>query len=148
MNRRKFITNATAASGLLILKSKTAFGYQANSAVRLGLLGCGNRGTSVATSFANNTGARIVALADIFPDQLSKGKTHFDAVNGKLGHAAIDPKLMFRGIRRSSNSQPPPKWTQFRSQPRRGFTSSISMEWWVPASMPGEVLAEHGRDAV
>jgi myo-inositol 2-dehydrogenase/D-chiro-inositol 1-dehydrogenase len=97
MNRRKFITNATAASGLLILKSKTAFGYQANSAVRLGLLGCGNRGTSVATSFANNTGARIVALADIFPDQLSKGKTHFDAVNGKLGHAAIDPKLMFRG---------------------------------------------------
>ena len=42
MNRRKFITAATAASGLLILKSKTAFGYQANSAVRLGLLGCGD----------------------------------------------------------------------------------------------------------
>jgi myo-inositol 2-dehydrogenase/D-chiro-inositol 1-dehydrogenase len=97
MNRRKFIANASAASGLLILKSKTAFGYQANSAVRLGLLGCGNRGTSVATSFANNTSARIVALADIFPDQLAKGKTHFDAVNGKLGHGAIDPKLMFRG---------------------------------------------------
>ncbi|WP_213804999.1 Gfo/Idh/MocA family oxidoreductase [Granulicella sp. dw_53] len=97
MDRRKFITKAAAASGLLILKSKTVFGYQANSAVRLGLLGCGNRGTSVATSFANNTGARIVALADIFPDQLAKGKTHFDAVNGKLGHGAIDPKLMFRG---------------------------------------------------
>ncbi|MCU1324389.1 MAG: oxidoreductase domain protein [Acidobacteriaceae bacterium] len=97
MNRRKFITSATAASGLMILKSKTAFGYEANSAVRLALLGCGNRGTSVATSFANNAGARIVALGDIFPDQLAKGKVHFDAVNSKLGQGPIDPKLMFRG---------------------------------------------------
>jgi predicted dehydrogenase len=98
MNRREFLNGAAATtSGLLLLKSKTAFGYEANSAVRLALLGCGKRGTSVATSFAKNTGARIVALADIFPDQLEKGKTHFDAVNASLGHAAIDPKLMFRG---------------------------------------------------
>ncbi len=60
-------------------------------------MGCGNRGTAVATSFANHTSARIVALGDIFPDQLAKGKAHFDVVNSKLGHAAIDPKLMFRG---------------------------------------------------
>ena len=97
MNRRNFIGAAAATSGLMILKSKTAFGYEANSAVRLALLGCGRRGTSVATSFAKNTGARVVALADIFPDQLTKAKTHFDEVNGQLGHGAIDPKLMFRG---------------------------------------------------
>jgi predicted dehydrogenase len=81
----------------MFLKSKTAFGYEANSAVRYALLGCGNRGTSVATSFAKNTPARLVALADIFPDQLTKAKTHFDQVNATLGHSAIDPKLMFRG---------------------------------------------------
>ena len=63
VDRRDFITGSAAASGLLLLKPKTAFGYQANSAVRLALLGCGNRGTSVATSFAKNTSARIVALA-------------------------------------------------------------------------------------
>ena len=52
MNRRDFIrTAAGAASGLLILKPGTALAYQANSAVRLGLLGCGSRGTHVATSF-------------------------------------------------------------------------------------------------
>jgi myo-inositol 2-dehydrogenase/D-chiro-inositol 1-dehydrogenase len=44
-----------------------------------------------------NTDARIVALADIFPDQLAKARTHFDEVNMGLGHPAIDPKLMFRG---------------------------------------------------
>ena len=97
MDRRAFIGGAAGASGLMILNSRTAFGYEANSAVRLGLLGCGNRGTSVATSFAQNTSARIVALADIFPDKLEKGKTHFDKVNGDLGVPGIDPKRMFRG---------------------------------------------------
>ncbi len=79
------------------MKPKTALGYQANSAVRHGLLGCGNRGTSVATSFSQNTSAQVVALADLFEDQLSAGKDHFDKVNADLGRAPIDAKLMFRG---------------------------------------------------
>ena len=97
MDRRGFIGGLAGASGLMILNSRTAFGYEANSAVHWGLLGCGNRGTSVATSFAQNTSARIVALADIFPDKLETGKTHFDGVNEKLGVAAIDPRQMFHG---------------------------------------------------
>src|ERR1700679_1827310 len=97
MNRREFIGGVSGASGILLLNSRTAFGYEANSAVRLGLLGCGNRGTSVATSFAQNTSARIVALASFFPDKLEKGKAHFDQVNGALGVSSIDPKLMFHG---------------------------------------------------
>jgi myo-inositol 2-dehydrogenase / D-chiro-inositol 1-dehydrogenase len=97
MDRREFAGGIAGVSGLMLLNSRTAFGYEANSAVRLGLLGCGNRGTSVATSFAQNTPARIVALADLFPDQLAKGKSHFDKVNSDLGVPAIDPKLMFRG---------------------------------------------------
>jgi myo-inositol 2-dehydrogenase/D-chiro-inositol 1-dehydrogenase len=99
MDRRDFIGGAAGATGILLLNSRTAFGYEANSAVRLGLLGCGNRGTSVATSFAQNTSARIVALADLFPDKLEIGKAHFDKVNGDLGVPAIDPKRMFRGYR-------------------------------------------------
>ena len=98
MHRRDFVGGA-AASGILLLKARTAFGYEANSAVRLGLLGCGSRGTSVATSFAKNTPARVVALADLFPDQLAAGKAHFDAVNGALGVPGIDAGQMFRGHR-------------------------------------------------
>lgn len=97
MDRRNFVKAAGSACGLLIVKPSTAFGYAANSAVRYGLLGCGNRGTAVATSFAKNTDARIVALGDIFPDQLAKGKQHFDGVNASLGKAAVDPKLTFHG---------------------------------------------------
>src|SRR5579862_6860674 len=98
MNRRQFVqTSSQVVSGMLLVKANTAFGYQANSAVRHGLLGCGNRGTSVATSFSQNTSAQVVALADLFEDQLSAGKDHFDKVNADLGRAPIDAKLMFRG---------------------------------------------------
>jgi predicted dehydrogenase len=96
MNRRDFIQAGTA-SGLLLLKPKTVFGSEANSAVRLGLLGCGNRGTAVATSFSKSTTAQVVALADIFPDKLAAGKAHFDEVNSALGRAPIDNKLLFHG---------------------------------------------------
>ena len=98
MDRRQFLAGS-AASGLLLVKSSTAFGYQANSAVRLGLLGCGNRGTAVATSFAQNTTARVVALADIFPDNLAKGEATFNGVNEKLGQGKIAKGLQFHGAK-------------------------------------------------
>jgi predicted dehydrogenase len=98
MKRREFIqSTAGIASGLLILRPQAAFGYQANSAVRMALLGCGGRGTHVATSFSQNTAAQVVALADLFPNQLEAGRAHFDQVNASLGRAAIDSKLLFRG---------------------------------------------------
>jgi len=98
MSRRDFIQAGTGvASGLLLLKSQTVFGSQANSAVRLGLLGCGNRGTSVATSFSKSTTAQVVALADLFPDNLAAGLQHFNEVNSSLGRPAIDSKLLFHG---------------------------------------------------
>jgi myo-inositol 2-dehydrogenase/D-chiro-inositol 1-dehydrogenase len=98
MDRRQLIqTGAAAASGMLLLKPATAFGYAANSAVRHGLLGCGNRGTSVAESFSKNTSAQVVALADLFADNLAAGRSHFDKLNSDLGRASIDAKLLFRG---------------------------------------------------
>ncbi len=98
MNRREFVHGAAGAtSGILLLKPGTAFAYAANSAVRLGLLGCGNRGTHVAESFSQNTVAQVVALADLFPDQLEAGHAHFNGLNSSLGRAPIDASLLFRG---------------------------------------------------
>ena len=98
MDRRELIqTGAAAAAGITLLKPLTAFGYQANSAVRHGLLGCGNRGTSVAESFSKNTVAQVVAIADLFPDNLAAGRARFDELNASLGRAPIDSKLLFHG---------------------------------------------------
>jgi len=98
MNRRQFVqTGSGVVSGMLLLNARTAFGYEANSAVRHGLLGCGNRGTSVADSFSKNTSAQVVALADLFPDKLAAGRYHFDKLNASLGRQPIDNKLLFHG---------------------------------------------------
>ena len=98
MNRRQFLqTGSGVVSGMLLLKPRVAFGYGANAAVRHGLVGCGNRGTSVATSFSQNTSAQVVALADLFADNLAAGRDHFDKVNASLNRQPIDSKLLFRG---------------------------------------------------
>lgn len=98
MDRRELIqTGAVAAAGITLLKPLTAFGYAANTAVRHGLLGCGNRGSSVAESFSKNTSAQVVAIADLFPDNLAAGQSRLDQINASLGRAAIDAKLLFHG---------------------------------------------------
>src|SRR3974390_3545772 len=98
MNRREFLqAGSGVVTGMLVLNARTAFGYEANSAVRHGLLGCGNRGSAVAESFARNSSARVVALADLFSDNLAHGRDHFNKLNASLGQTAIDSKLLFRG---------------------------------------------------
>ena len=96
VGRREFL-GAAAAAGVTILKPRLVFGTQANSAVRLALLGCGGRGTNVTGSFIENTGAVVTALGDLFPDQLETGKAMLDAAAAKAGKPAIDAKNLFRG---------------------------------------------------
>ena len=60
VGRREFVGLAAAATaGITIMKPSTAFGAQANSAVRLGLLGCGGRGTAVTESFLSCFGPTL-----------------------------------------------------------------------------------------
>jgi len=86
--RRGFLREgAVAAAGLLILKPETAFGYQANSAVEVGLVGCGSRGNWVTDFFIEFTGARVVALADAFPAPLAEAgaKYKVDSARSYVG---------------------------------------------------------------
>ena len=97
IGRREFLGSAMAAAGVTILKPHLVWGSQANSAVRLGLLGCGGRGLSVTSSFLQNTDAVVTAIGDIFADNLESGKKRLDEVSAKLGKPAIDASRMFRG---------------------------------------------------
>jgi len=98
MNRRNLLkTTAAAATGILVLKPSTLFGYQANSAVRLGLLGCGNRGTSVATSFVHSTNTHVAAIGDLFPDRLERGKAHFNDLAQSMGQPPLDEHETYLG---------------------------------------------------
>ena len=96
--RRQFIGGAAAATGVMILRPEVAFGSQANSAVQLGLVGCGGRGTGVTSSFLEHTGAVVTAIGDVFQDRLDWARETLDEASEKHGKPAIDPGRVFRGI--------------------------------------------------
>lgn len=99
-SRRKFIKGSAAAgAGLLILNSRTAFGYSANSTLGLGILGCGGRGNYDGGEFVKNTDVRVTALMDLFDDRLESTKARFDKMAEEKGHAKIENSMLFKGWR-------------------------------------------------
>jgi len=97
IGRREFMGTAAAAAGFMIMAPQLVRGTAANSALRVGLLGCGNRGTADATYMVETGKARLVALGDLFQDKLDEAKAHFDKFQQAKGIAAIEKSLMFRG---------------------------------------------------
>jgi myo-inositol 2-dehydrogenase/D-chiro-inositol 1-dehydrogenase len=97
MKRRDFLQNTAAVSAMTIISPATAFGTKANSAIRVGLIGCGPRGTSVITSMSNHTNISIVALADLFRDRLDSGKKVLGEQNEKKGFGPIASQNTYVG---------------------------------------------------
>ncbi len=98
LDRRDFLkTASTTVVGLTVMRPELVFGTQANNAVRMGIIGCGGRGTTVATSFVNNTETQVVALADLFQDRLDRAREHFDKLSRAKGQPELREANLFRG---------------------------------------------------
>lgn len=98
IGRREFM-GAAAAAGFMIVKPQLVRGTAANSAVRVGLLGCGGRGTEDASNLIDTGGARVVALADLFKDQAEKAMSQVSHIAEVKGFAGIDASQVFVGPR-------------------------------------------------
>src|SRR3989442_8801816 len=97
LDRRRFLGVAAATAGAMFIKPALVHGTAANSAIRVGLLGCGGRGTEDASNLVDTGGARVVALADLFQDQLDNARAHFDQIQQSKGYSAIDASQLFVG---------------------------------------------------
>lgn len=97
VDRRKFLGVSAAAAGVMILKPELVFGTAANSSVRVGLLGCGGRGSDDASTLIETGQARVVALADLFQDQLDAARAHFDEIQQAKGFPALESSQLFVG---------------------------------------------------
>ena len=97
VDRRKFLGAAAATAGIMFIKPELVRGTAANSAVRVGLLGCGGRGTEDATNLVDTGNARVTALADMFQDQLDAGRDAFNKMQQPKGYAALDSSQLFLG---------------------------------------------------
>ena len=76
LSRRGFIRAATGAATFMIVGAEAVRGTQANSAVALGWIGLGGRGTADARGLAA-AGGRVVALADVFQDRVDTARKTF-----------------------------------------------------------------------
>ena len=77
----KITRRAALAGGTLLLsKSRTTFGFQANSQIALGIIGTGGRGRYDGTLFAKDPRVRVAALCDIYDDQIDRAKTEIPGV--------------------------------------------------------------------
>ncbi|MHC4644816.1 MAG: Gfo/Idh/MocA family protein [Planctomycetota bacterium] len=89
ITRRRFIAGTGAAAlSFTIVKPQLVRGTEANSRVKLGLLGCGGRGTWIAELFKQHGGYEIAAAADYFQDRV-------DAFGEKLG---VDSSHRYTGL--------------------------------------------------
>jgi predicted dehydrogenase len=81
LTRRQFLRNSALLTGGLALTSvlpRSVWGA-ATDAIRVGVIGCGGRGTDAAKNCVDSSkGVQIVALADTFKDRLDAVKKRFN----------------------------------------------------------------------
>lgn len=89
ISRRQFVAHAGAGLATLCTTSlAVAQGSAANSRVRLGLIGCGQRGLWLAGHFIAHGGYEIAAVADYFPARTEAAVTKYK----------LDPSRTFHGL--------------------------------------------------
>src|SRR6059036_1527155 len=97
VDRRTFVGVTAAAAAAMFIKPALVRGTAANSVIRVGLLGCGGRGTEDATNLVDTGGARVVALADLFQDQLDAARANFDKLQQAKGYGTLGASQLFVG---------------------------------------------------
>ena len=78
MPRRQFLQTAAAATAFTVLPSAAVRSADANTKVKIGLIGCGGRGKWISNLVAPNAPAQITAVYDFFRDRV-------DACGEQLG---------------------------------------------------------------
>src|SRR5437660_12522471 len=77
ISRRKLVSAAA------VVPFTAVRGSAANSAVTVGLIGCGGRGTFDIGLMSKIEGARVIALADLFPDRIESTKARAHVSDAK-----------------------------------------------------------------
>src|SRR5687767_3158525 len=71
ISRRQFVKTSTLALGATVALSRARAQVSPGETLRIGLVGCGGRGTGAAADALHADGnLKLVAMGDIFPDRL------------------------------------------------------------------------------
>jgi len=102
--RREFLKTSTAAAvgaGVLGNLAMSSGAYAAgDDAIKVGLVGCGGRGTGAATQALSTKGnVKLVAMADAFPDQIEKSLANImKQFTGTPERVDVEDEFKFTGF--------------------------------------------------
>jgi myo-inositol 2-dehydrogenase / D-chiro-inositol 1-dehydrogenase len=94
VNRRRFL-GCSAAASLALTQGHLAEAEDAPSPVRLGVIGVGNRGTSLVRTLLELSGRSIVAVCDAEPKHRQRGQGIVEKASGQRPEAYSDPRHVF-----------------------------------------------------
>jgi predicted dehydrogenase len=106
-SRRSFVKTTTlATAGLVMPGTLTAMAPDEASeeVLRVGVIGCGGRGSGAARDImrAGGEGIQIVAMGDLFPDRLERARANLAKVASEDAVAAkqfkVTPEMLFSGF--------------------------------------------------
>lgn len=104
-SRRKFIAQTTSgvaaavAAPSLNVAAGDGFHVGSNERLRIGLVGCGGRGTqAVLNAFAADPDSELVAMADAFPDRIELYHKELLDNEASASRTRVDPERMFAGF--------------------------------------------------
>src|SRR4051812_19682745 len=88
-DRRRFLKNTSAlmalgTAGVTLLGNPNRVHAEGSDVLKFAIIGCGGRGTGAVGDAAQaDKNAKLVAIADLFPDRVSSAKEHFKARLGE-----------------------------------------------------------------
>ena len=88
MERRTFLKAAAATAGMAVLPAVAARAAESDKPLKLGVIGCGGRGSWIGSLFEKNANAKVVAVHDYFRDRAN-------AAGDKFG---VEQKHRFVGL--------------------------------------------------
>ncbi len=96
-NRRTFLqTTAATAAAATLLPGAFAAG---NETLKVGLIGCGDRGTGAARQALNaDPNVKLVAMADAFMDRLNDSHKNLSGIKELAGKIDVPPERRFDGF--------------------------------------------------
>ena len=94
--RRDFLATSAIAGGLALAPS--LFAGQ-NSALKVGLVGCGGRGTGAAkNTLKADSNVQLVAMADLFDDQIQRSLNQLQKNKEVAAQVKVKPDMCFTGF--------------------------------------------------
>lgn len=98
--RRDFLAGAAVAAAGATLTSLTPAVHAAGSdTLRIGLIGCGNRGTGAAEqALKADKNTKLVAMGDMFPDKLQKSLSQLKRTSAIADRVDVKPETSFTGF--------------------------------------------------